>query len=131
MINLEKIFKNIILVHVLIFCASSVWEIFLANEDMINLSNELDESALLSNTYLIIFAVITLIAYLLNLFFLYKFYSFSKNLFCILIILFYVQFLFAGITIFEPFGYILDDLFALSQGVILALLFFTPLKEKF
>lgn len=131
MINLEKTFKNIILIHVLIFCASSVWEIFLANEDMINLSNELDESALLSNTYLIIFAVITLIVYLLNLFFLYKFYSFSKNLFCILLILFYAQFLFAGITIFEPFGYFLDDLFALSQGVILALLFFTPLKEKF
>ena len=131
MINLEKTFKNIILIHVLIFCASSVWEIFLANEDLINLSNELDESALLSNTYLIIFAVITLIVYLLNLFFLYKFYSFSKNLFCILLILFYAQFLFAGITIFEPFGYFLDDLFALSQGVILALLFFTPLKEKF
>ena len=131
MTSLEKTFKNIILLHVLLFFTSSIWEIFLANEDLINLSNELDESTLLSNTYFIIFAVLTLIVYFLNLIFLYKFYSFSKNLFCILIILFYVQFLFAGITIFEPFGYILNDLFALSQGIILALLFFTPLKEKF
>ena len=67
----------------------------------------------------------------INLIYLYKFYSFSKNLFLILLILSYAQSLFSGLILFEPLGYILDDLVALSQGAILTLLFLTPLKERF
>ena len=131
MINLEKIFKNIILIHFLLFIVSVIWDLFLANEETMDLASQLGETEMLSNTYFIFFAIITLILYLLNLFFLYKFYSFSKNLFLIFLVLFYVQSLFSGLILFEPLGYILDDLVALSQGAILTLLFLTPLKERF
>ena len=131
MINLEKVFKNIILIHFLLFIVSVIWDLFLANEETMDLASQLGETEMLSNTYFIFFAIITLILYLLNLFFLYKFYSFSKNLFLIFLVLFYVQSLFSGLILFEPLGYILDDLVALSQGAILTLLFLTPLKERF
>ena len=131
MINLEKVFKNIILIHFLLFIVSVIWDVFLANEETMDLASQLGETEMLSKTYFIFFAIVTLILYLLNLFFLYKFYSFSKNLFLILLILSYAQSLFSGLILFEPFGYILDDLVALSQGAILTLLFLTPLKERF
>ena len=131
MINLEKIFKNIILIHFLLFIVSVIWDLFLANEETMDLASQLGETEMLSNTYFIFFAIITLILYLLNLFFLYKFYSFSKNLFLILLVLFYALLLFSGLILFEPLGYIFDDLVALSQGAILTLLFLTPLKEIF
>ena len=131
MINLEKAFKNIILIHFLLFIATTIWELFLVNEKTMDLASQLGETEMLSNTYFIVFAIVTLILYLLNLFFLYKFYSFSKNLFLILLILFYAQSLFSGLILFVPFGYILDDLVALSQGAILTLLFLTPLKDRF
>ena len=129
--NLEKIFKNIILIHFFLFIATAIWELFLVNEETMDLASQLGDTEMFSNTYFIVFVIVTLILYLLNLFFLYKFYSFSKNLFLILLILFYVQSLFSGLILFEPFGYILDDLVALSQGAILTLLFLTPLKERF
>ena len=131
MINLEKVFKNIILIHFLLFIVSVIFDVFLANEETMDLASQLGETEMLSNTYFIFFAIVTLILYLLNLFFLYKFYSFSKNLFLILLILSYAQSLFSGLILFEPLGYILDDLVALSQGAILTLLFLTPLKERF
>ena len=131
MINLEKVFKNIILIHFLLIIGTVIWDLFLGNEETIDLASQLGETEMLSNTFFIFFAIVTLILYLLNLFFLYKFYSFSKNLFLILLVLFYVQSLFSGLILFEPLGYILDDLAALSQGAILTLLFLTPLKERF
>ena len=131
MINLEKVFKNIILIHFLLFIVSVIWDVFLANEEIMDLASQLGETEMLSNTYYIFFAIVTLILYLLNLFFLYKFYSFSKNLFLILLVLLYAQSLFSGLILFEPLGYILDDLVTLSQGAILTLLFLTPLKERF
>ena len=131
MINLEKFFKNIILIHFLLFIVSVIWDLFLANEETMDLASQLGETEILSNTYFIFFAIIALILYLLNLFFLYKFYSFSKNLFLILLVLLYAQSLFSGLILFEPLGYILDDLVTLSQGAILTLLFLTPLKERF
>jgi hypothetical protein len=131
MINLEKVFKNIILIHFLLIIGTVIWDLFLANEETIDLASQLGETEMLSNTFFIFFAIVTLILYLLNLFFLYKFYSFGKNLFLILLVLFYVQSLFSGLILFEPLGYILDDLAVLSQGAILTLLFLTPLKERF
>ena len=131
MINLEKVFKNIILIHFLLFIVSVIWDLFLANEETMDLASQLGETEMLSNTYFIFFAIVTLILYLLNLFFLYKFYSFSKNLFLILLVLLYAQSLFSGLILFEPLGYILDDLVTLSQGAIVTLLFLTPLKERF
>ena len=131
MINLEKVFKNIILIHFLLFIVSVIWDVFLANEETMDLASQLGETEMLSNTYFIFFAIVTFILYFLNLFFLYKFYSFSKNLFLILLVLLYAQSLFSGLILFEPLGYILDDLVTLSQGAILTLLFLTPLKERF
>ena len=131
MINLEKVFKNMILIHFLLFIVSVIFDVFLANEETMDLASQLGETEMLSNTYFIFFAIVTLILYLLNLFFLYKFYSFSKNLFLILLVLLYAQSLFSGLILFEPLGYILDDLVTLSQGAILTLLFLTPLKERF
>ena len=131
MINLEKVFKNMILIHFLLFIVSVIFDVFLANEETMDLASQLGETEMLSNTYFIFFAIVTLILYLLNLFFLYKFYSFSKILFLILLVLLYAQSLFSGLILFEPLGYILDNLVILSQGALVTLLFFTPLKERF
>lgn len=131
MMNLEKIYKNIVLVHVLLFIFAIIYEFFFINDETVNLSIQLGSQEIYDNTYFLIFGIITLILYLINLFFLYKFYSFSKNLFVILLLLFYFQYFFLGLLVYEPLEFFLNDLITLTQGALLTLIFLTPLKEKF
>ena len=59
--NLEKIFKNIILIHFFLFIATAIWELFLVNEETMDLASQLGDTEMFSNTYFIVFAIVTLI----------------------------------------------------------------------
>jgi len=121
----EKIFKNIILTQLALMV--TVVAIAIANES----GNSVEEDLSLSLIETIS-AIIGLV-YLISLFMLYKFKPIGKKLFVSTFVLSIV------IILFEPVGYssytpvisTFENLLCVVDGIILATLYFTSIKEKF
>ena len=121
----EKIFKNIILTQLALMV--TVVAIAIANES----GNSVEEDLSLSLIETIS-AIIGLV-YLISLFMLYKFKPIGKKLFVSTFVLSIV------IILFEPVDYssytpvisAIENLLYVVDGIILATLYFTSIKEKF
>ena len=121
----EKIFKNIILIQLALMV--TVLAIAIANES----GNSVDED--LSFSLIETISLIIGLGYLISLFMLYKFKPIGKKLFVSTFVLSIV------IILFEPVDYsnynpvisALENLLFVVDGIILATLYFTSIKEKF
>ena len=127
----EKKFKYLILFHFLFLVLTSIWDYFFVDEILIDASIQLTEFSYLEYSSFLIFLIIILILYLLCLFFLYRFFKFAKNLYILLVVITFIAGFFVGISVYEPTGLFLTDLFVLSQGAIIYCLLFTDIKNKF
>ena len=78
-----------------------------------------------------IIALILLIAFLINLFFLYEFKKIGKPMFLFLFIIQFFILPFIGTYAYEPFTYIIEGLGWAASGAILVFLYFTPIKKEF
>ena len=120
--NLENTFKNIIKIQFLFVVVIIISTFF---EDV-----EYVELDLVSDN-LYIWALIYLVVYVVNLYFLYKFKPIGKTLYLPLIILGFIL-----ATLFPNEQYTSVDLYVefmdgLLSGLVIALLYFTDIKEKF
>ena len=121
----EKIFKNIILTQLALMV--TVLAVVIANES----GNSVEED--LSFSLIETISVIIGLGYLISLFMLYKFKPIGKKLFVSTFVLSIV------IILFEPVDYsnytpvisALENLLYVVDGVILATLYFTSIKDKF
>ena len=121
----EKILKNIILSQLALMV--TVLAIAIANES----GNSVDED--LSFSLIETISLIIGLGYLISLFMLYKFKPIGKKLFVSTFVLSIV------IILFEPVDYsnynpvisALENLLFVVDGIILATLYFTSIKEKF
>ena len=121
----EKIFKNIILSQLALMV--TVLAIAIANES----GNSVDED--LSFSLIETISLIIGLGYFISLFMLYKFKPIGKKLFVSTFVLSIV------IILFEPVDYsnytpvisALENLLFVVDGIILATLYFTSIKEKF
>ena len=127
--NLEKIFKQLILFDLILFILI-IFSIFFEPVEVTNIYNQLPEGYLYTNFGLII-ALALLIAYLINLYLLYKFISFGKPMYVILMIISIPILFVSGIEVSTPIQTILDLVGAMTSGAILVFLFFSPIKDKF
>ena len=127
----EKKFKYLILFHFLFLVLTSIWDYFFVDEILIDASIQLTEFSYLEYDIFLIFLIIILILYLVCLFLLYRFIKFAKNLYIFLVLITFVAGFFVGISVYEPTGLFLTDLFVLSQGAIIYCLLFTDIKNKF
>ena len=127
--DLEKVFKNIVLLDLAIFVLLFV-SIVIEPEEIASISESLDTGIWDENTIIVIFLGF-LIVYLINLILLYKFISFGKVLYLILFILGIALSFTTGPVIFSSFTYNLDWISGASSGAILVLLYFSPIKDKF
>ena len=127
--DLEKVFKNIVLLDLAIFVLLFV-SILIEPEEIASISESLDTGIWDENTIIVIFLGF-LIVYLINLILLYKFISFGKVLYLILFILGIALSFTTGPVIFSSFTYTLDWISGASSGAILVLLYFSPIKDKF
>lgn len=121
----EKIFKNIILIQLALMV--TVVAIAIANES----GNSVEEDLSLSLIETIS-AIIGLV-YLISLFMLYKFKPIGKKLFVSTLVLGIVIILFEAVdySYYTPVISALENLLCVVDGVILATLYFTSIKEKF
>ena len=127
--DLEKVFKNIVLLDLAIFVLLFV-SILIEPEEIASISESLDTGIWDENTIIVIFLGF-LIVYLINLILLYKFISFGKVLYLILFILGIALPLTTGPVISSSFTYTLEWIGGASSGAILVLLYFSPIKDKF
>lgn len=136
----EKYFKNILLLYFSIFVLSIIpafipGDLFTPNPDFVFLSeekpllNEIIPSAL--EAILGLFYLLVLIVYIFSLFLLFTFKKFGKKLFiyCYIFLMIFTLVTYGGYySGVEEFITLLSYVF---EGLIIAFLYFTPIKEKF
>ena len=132
--NLEKLFKNLVLLNLIITPLLFV-SFFFEPLEVTNVSDTFDltifgdtVSSIIGFTFA---AILYVIAYIVALILLYRFVNFGKKLFLILFILSFVILLLSGPSITTNFVMFLEYLMAATDGAILVLLYFTPIKDKF
>jgi len=126
----EKIFKNIILTQVVLFV--TLIAIGFADESANPVNEDLSFN-LIDGISLILF-----IGYIISIILLFKFKSLGKKLFVLIFILGFIISLFEGqdsvIIEFSSFTTVIssiENLLYVVDGMILAALYFTSIKEKF
>lgn len=127
----EKIFKKIIQTQIALIITTFV---LIAFETEIYLL----EDETLSFTFLDSILVLWAIGYITSISLLYKFKPLGKKLYVITLILCLIMtllqnedFFIVEYTSFTPFIYVVESLIFMVDGIILASLFLTTLKEKF
>lgn len=120
--NLENIFKNIIKIDFLYIGAVLISGFF---EDV-----EYAELDSMSDT-LYIWALIFLLVYVVNLYFLYKFKPIGKTLYLPLIIFGSILVTLMPSEQFTSVDLLVEWIGGLISGVVIALLYFTDIKDKF
>lgn len=121
----QKIFKNIILTQLALMVTGVA--IAIANES----GNSVEED--LSFSLIETISVIIGLIYLISLFMLYKFKPMGKKLFVSTFVLSIVIILFEPVdySYYSPVISAIEDLLYVVDGIILATLYFTSIKEKF
>jgi len=125
--NLKTIFKRLILLDLLLIILMVVAFAFESAE--VADFNKYFESEF-SNSLLIIGGILYLV-YLINLFLLYKFKSIGKQIYLILFIVLVILNLILPPHATDSWLYVLDGLGWTTEGAILILLYFSPIKKEF
>lgn len=136
----EKTFKNILLLYFLVFALSLIpvfipVDFFIPNPEYIFVSEEapffIEIIPNSLETILVIFFLLVLIVYIYSLYLLFTFKKFGKKLFiyCFIILMIF------SLTSYGTYYTGIDEFLALLsyvfEGIIIAFLYFTPIKEKF
>ena len=124
--NLKNTFKKFILLDLLLLILG-VSSLFFENESIVSFNESVDP---MSEMYGLV-VLIYLIAYLICLFFLYKFKKVGKQLYLFLFILGVLLSLLMGDTAQGSIAYVVDGLGWANAGVILSLLYFSTIKKEF
>ena len=126
--NLKNIFKNLILIDLLLIVLIIV-STFFESERVITFNE--NSNLLVSEMFLIILAFIFIVTYFICLYFLYKFKPIGKQLYLVLFIAAIIASLFVGEVASTQIEYVLDGLGWTNSGAILTLLYFSPIKKEF
>jgi hypothetical protein len=124
--NLKNTLKKFILLDLLLLILG-ISTVFYENETIVSFNEN-------TTPYTDMFGLVVLlylVAYLICLFFLYKFKKVGKQLYLILFILGVILSLLMGDSAQGPISYVLDGLGWANAGVILTLLYFSPIKKEF
>ena len=136
----EKIFKNILLIYFFIFALSLIsvfilGDFFTPNPDYVFLSEEspifIEIIPNSFETILVLFFFLVLIVYIYSLYLLFTFKKFGKKLFIYCFIIIMILSLTSYGTYYTGVEEFLTLLSYVFEGVIIAFLYFTPIKEKF
>ena len=129
--EIEKIFKNLILIDFVILILIVISSMY-QSQEITNIYNALNDG-LLSNFKDLsrIFSLGLFFLYLITLNLLYRFISYGKPLYLFLIITGILFNYLNGSVILTPFGGLLDQLGGIISGAILILLYYSPIKNNF
>ena len=124
--NLKHIFKKLILIDLLLVILS-IFALFFQNETVTTFNENVEQT---SNMFGLI-ALIYIAAWLICLYFLYKFKQIGKQFYLFIFIFGIILSLLTGVSAQGPITYVLDGLGWANSGAILTLLYFSPIKKEF
>ena len=129
--EIEKIFKNLILIDFVILILIVISSMYQVNETI--QFNQYLKKGFLSNyeDFSRILSLILFFLYLLTLNLLYRFISFAKYLYLFLILAGLVLNFLNGSVVYTSFGSTLDQIGGIVSGAILILLYYSPIRYNF
>ena len=129
--EIEKIFKNLILADFVIIILMVISSMFQPSE-ISNIYENLNDGLLQNyENFSRILSISLFFLYLLTLNLLYRFISYGKFLYLFLVVAgIFLNYL-SGSVIYTSFGGMLDQIGGLISGAILILLYFSPIKNNF
>ena len=129
--EIEKIFKNLILLDfiiLLLIVISSIYE----PKEFSEVYQYLDKGLLSSYEEIIgNISIVLFFLYLLTLNLLFRFISYGKPLYLFLILAGIILNFLNGSVVYTSFGGVLDQVGGIVSGSILILLYYSPLRENF
>lgn len=139
--NLEKIFKNTILLYflstVVFLVISFTLEKNFLGEELYIIDSEIDFfiiPALEESIFILIWFLVVLVTFIINilsLYFLYYFKPIGKKLYIYSLIVIFIFIIFTkGDVISGPLQ-LMEYFGSLLEGIIICFLYFTPIKDKF
>ena len=127
--NLKTIFKRLVLLDLSILILSVI-SIFFESEVVINFNESVHPPNSMDDIIGII-ALIFLVSYLINVYLLYKFKNFGKQMYLFLFIFMLILILLMGTNAYGPIEGVIGALEFAVNGAILVFLYFTPIKKEF
>ena len=126
--NLNLIFKRLILIDVVIISFFIALAVFIPESDVVSDFN-LNIPEQHNFYYILIF--VWLIIFYISIYLLYNFKPLGKQLYLANFIFVILLDLFGGPVALDEWVYVIDSLTSALSGAILVLLYFSPLKKKF
>ena len=126
---MENIFKKIIVLYPMLIILYIVLELVYPIDNEILKIVESDDGIICNGA--LFFDIILLIVFVASLILLYKFYNIGRILFTFSYIFLLIFSIDSGYDGFSSFHYIIDYICGGLDGVLLFLMYFSPLKEKF
>jgi hypothetical protein len=127
-VNLDLIFKRLILIDVAIISFFIALAVFIPESDVVSDFN-LNIPEQHNFYYILIF--VWLIIFYISIYLLYNFKPLGKQLYLANFIFVILLDLFGGPVALDEWVYVIDILTSALSGAILVLLYFSPLKKKF
>ncbi len=129
--EIEKIFKNLILIDFVILILIVITSFYQSNQYS-EVYQYLDKGLLANyGNFKSIISIILFFLYLFTLNLLYRFIYYGKSLYLFIIVAGLLLNYFNGSVIYTAYGGILDQIGGIINGAILVLLYFSPVKENF
>ena len=126
--NLDLIFKRLILIDVVIISFFIALAVFIPESDVVSDFN-LNIPEQHNFYYILIF--VWLIIFYISIYLLYNFKPLGKQLYLANFIFVILLDLFGGPVALDEWVYVIDSLTSALSGAILVILYFSPLKKKF
>lgn len=127
--DLEKIFRNLIIAHAIVMFFAIV-SAFNMTKDLMEIA-EYVPSGIYATEFGAILSILILVAYVISLVLLYRYVSFGKNFYVVVILVGFILDLAGEAYIMTSISYSLGSILSMIIGATLTLLFFSPIKDKF
>jgi len=125
--NLKIIFKRLVLLNLLITLFFVISIFFIPESGMVESFNQ---SVEVHDVYSFL-AIIWILAFFFNIYLLYNFKKFGKQMYLYIFLASIVLSLIGGPVASDPLFYVLDGLAMSISGALLAMLYLTPISKNF
>ena len=127
--DLEKIFRNLInadTIVIFIYLISG----FNMPKDLMEIA-EYVPAGIYETEFGLILALLIVVAYIISLVLLYRYVSYGKKVYVAVVVIGFILDLFGGAYIMTSISFSIGVILNMTNGAILTLLFFSPIKDKF
>ena len=133
--NLEKIYKNTILIHITLVKVSFLFGMY-PSETIEEVNTILDQNNWFSSdassaTAFLILLLIAFLVYFYSLYALYKLKKIGRTLYLYTLIFFTVAIIFMGNYAYSAIEFFFYDISVMTNGALLVFVYLTDLKKKF